>query len=198
MTDEQTIGIPGSFANDLPLSYKFADKAVSTLFSVEPVFDFISKKARENMVTRAKTMGISWRDIVGQLEEEQDQIQEEYTLIDQSSVILVPEYYKKPFHAYKEGNLCWQAAYETEAAAYTVHAPIFTETRNELESDGDEKLRRSFLQTAAELLDLKYNDYKPSEENFGNAQDMTKDKLILDIGCSTGLSSIALAKVFPC
>lgn len=31
--------------------------------------------------------------------------------------VILPEYYQKPFHAYKQGNLCWDAAMEVEAGA---------------------------------------------------------------------------------
>jgi hypothetical protein len=32
----------------------------------------------------------------------------------------LPEYYLKPFHAYKEGNLCWQAAMEVSPSSLTL------------------------------------------------------------------------------
>eukprot|EP00955_Chlamydomonas_euryale_P020616 218477-Chlamydomonas_euryale.AAC.1 len=35
-----------------------------------------------------------------------------------------PSYYRKPFHAYESGNLCWEAALEVSMAAKAVHAPV--------------------------------------------------------------------------
>lgn len=40
-------------------------------------------------------------------------------LLEQSSVD-VPAYYKKPFHAYADGNLCWEAAWEQHLASKAV------------------------------------------------------------------------------
>lgn len=35
------------------------------------------------------------------------------------------QYYLKPFHAYDNGNLSWDAALEVELAAKSVHANVF-------------------------------------------------------------------------
>lgn len=37
---------------------------------------------------------------------------------------MYPDYYTKPFHAYSQGNLCWEAALEVTMAAQSVHAPV--------------------------------------------------------------------------
>lgn len=36
-----------------------------------------------------------------------------------------PSYYKQPFHAYRDGNLCWEAAVEMTAAARSVHSVVY-------------------------------------------------------------------------
>ncbi len=36
-----------------------------------------------------------------------------------------PDYYVQPFHAYAEGNLCWLAAFEVEAATYSMALRTF-------------------------------------------------------------------------
>lgn len=43
----------------------------------------------------------------------------ETELLETSSVE-VPDYYVKPFHAYSDGNLCWEAAWEQHLASKAV------------------------------------------------------------------------------
>ena len=38
----------------------------------------------------------------------------------ENSAVEVPDYYKKPFHAYSDGNLCWEAAWEQHLASKAV------------------------------------------------------------------------------
>ena len=77
--------------------------------------------------------------------------------------------------------MCWQAAMEVEAAALTVHAPIFTPSNHDLDRNGDFTLRDNFHKNM--LTILSGNNFSP--------------KTILDIGCSTGLSTLKLANSFP-
>ena len=79
-----------------------------------------------------------------------------------------------------EGNLSFDAAIEVESAALTVHAPIFV-PKGELSVNGDFELRDRF--------------HSNMKKNF-NEQGF-KPKRILDIGCSTGLSTIKLHESFP-
>ena len=37
----------------------------------------------------------------------------------------MPAYYRQPFHAYKDGNLCWEAAVEMTVAAVSVHSVVY-------------------------------------------------------------------------
>ncbi len=100
-----------------------------------------------------------------------------------------PSYYLKPFHAYDEGNLSWQAAMEVESAALTVHAQIFPTTSLDNEKEtiplnpkGDFILRDNFHKNMLSILEQKQH---------------TKINRILDIGCSTGLSTLKLHDSFP-
>lgn len=43
------------------------------------------------------------------------------------------QYYLKPFHAYDNGNLSWDAALEVELAAKSVHANVFDPEASESE-----------------------------------------------------------------
>ena len=70
---------------------------------------------------------------------------------------------------------------EVESAALTVHAPIYTEDRKGLDIKGDFLLRDNFHRRMKEMFEV--SGYKPRK--------------ILDIGCSTGLSTIQLLDSFP-
>ncbi|CAM9808982.1 unnamed protein product, partial [Hapterophycus canaliculatus] len=93
--------------------------------------------------------------------------------------VSTPAYYYAPFHCYPEGNLSWEAALEVEPSALCVHANIYTSDKKVYERGGDDKLRSNFHQRMRELLK------GPEPKN------------ILDIGCSTGLSTLKLAETFP-
>lgn len=145
--------------------------------------------------------------------------------------IVLPDYYQKPFHAYKHGNLCWESAMEVEAgtyaplttvracvrdsastpcsffgrqaralkvtrrmltrvrthtiariqAAYAVHSNLFTGSTKTLEKEGDSKLRGNFHDRMIDML---------REYNF-------RPRRILDVGCSTGLSTLKLHATSP-
>ena len=70
---------------------------------------------------------------------------------------------------------------EVEPAALTVHAPIYTSSKSELDINGDFTLRDNFHKNMKKIFDT--TRYKP--------------KRILDVGCSTGLSTIKLHDSFP-
>jgi ubiquinone/menaquinone biosynthesis C-methylase UbiE len=67
---------------------------------------------------------------------------------------------------------------EVEVAALTVHAPIFNK---ELGRDGDFILRDNFHKNMLKIFEN--SGFKPTK--------------ILDIGCSTGLSTLKLYDSFP-
>jgi ubiquinone/menaquinone biosynthesis C-methylase UbiE len=62
-----------------------------------------------------------------------------------------------------------------------VHAPIFTKDRKELDITGDFVLRDNFHKNMLKMFESK--DFRP--------------KRILDVGCSTGLSTLKLHESFP-
>ena len=85
------------------------------------------------MIKRAKSIGVDWHEEVKHLrsrgtkldfapvwERELEQIQ--------NPDLIYPDYYLKPFHAYEQGNLSWQAATEVEVAAKAVHSQLWSET----------------------------------------------------------------------
>ncbi|KAM3575543.1 hypothetical protein VYU27_002535 [Nannochloropsis oceanica] len=163
-----------------PLSYRVADKVVGTLFGIDPIFNLLAKKARESIMVRGEKIGVSWVERVDGLKQHMDELEKQYEEINRPLVV-TPEYYKKPFHAYKEGNLGWAPAIEFEAASLSVHSPTFTTGPTELEEDGDAKLRGNFHARMREMLST--YTFTPSR--------------IIDVGCAAGMSTLRLQASFP-
>jgi ubiquinone/menaquinone biosynthesis C-methylase UbiE len=146
-------------------------RLVKGILSIEPLADFAKSRARQMMIKRAEVMGVSWRENVQQLSDRN--WSEDFAQI-QNPDLKYPEYYTTSFHAYSEGNLSWQAAWEVESAARSVHAKIWPE----IGVNGDTMLRQSYHQALQQHL-------------------TTTPTKILDLGCGVGMSSIALQKVYP-
>lgn len=164
-----------------PLQVRLAENVLSTVFKIKPLFKMAAKKARTSMEERGMKIGVNWKESVGELEKNMEALVLEYdSVFNTKASLLTPEYYKKAFHAYDEGNLSWRAAMEVEVAALTVHAPIFA-NKGELDRKGDFELRDRFHRNMKDLF---------AERQF-------KPRRILDIGCSTGLSTLKLHDSFP-
>jgi SAM-dependent methyltransferase len=70
---------------------------------------------------------------------------------------------------------------EVEPAALTVHAPIYTASTSDLDINGDFTLRDNFHTCMKKIFAM--SNFNP--------------KKILDVGCSTGLSTLKLHDSFP-
>lgn len=153
---------------------------VETLFKFPPLFNAIAMKARKQIVDRGAKMGLNFAGEIESLKEI-DWEARMLEMVDQS--VKTPEYYLAPFHAYPEGNLTFDAALEVTVAAKSVHATVMSPDGNDLDPNGDAKLRASYSQCMKELL-LELDARKQIRE-------------ILDVGCATGLSSLELIRSFP-
>ena len=85
-----------------------------------------------------------------------------------------PDYYLRPFHAYDQGNMGWEAAMEVEVAAHAVHAKIWQDAG----AKGDGMLRQSYHDVLQKQIAI-------------------APQAILDIGCSVGMSTFALQNIYP-
>lgn len=164
-----------------PLSVRL----VNLLLGIDPLFNWIKGKARKRMIDRAEDMGVPWRQSSLEWKERigpqalgtgetlnADWQQRWSELIDAD--LIYPDYYQSPFHAYNTGNLSWHAATEVEVAGYAVHATIWPEAG----VNGDAKLRQSY-------------------QDVLMAQLPNPPKAIVDLGCSTGMSTFALQDCYP-
>jgi SAM-dependent methyltransferase len=162
------------------IKVKIADSIISSVFKIRPLFKIASKKARSSMTNRGLKIGVDWSANVAQLESDKENLMKIYDSLN-SDELLYPDYYLQPFHAYDEGNLSWQAAMEVESAALTVHSQIYTKSKDELDKNGDFTLRDNFHKNMLKVFQRK---------NF-------IPKSIIDIGCSTGLSTVKFHESFP-
>ena len=95
-----------------------------------------------------------------------------------NAALTYPDYYTSSFHAYDEGNLGWLPAMEVSAAARSVHARIWSDPDERAGLQGDKSLRESYHQVLRQVLST------------------TPDNVV-DLGCSTGLSTFALQNNYP-
>jgi SAM-dependent methyltransferase len=159
---------------------------INGVLAVKPLANLAKHQARTMMIKRAESIGVYWRDEVKALRSRRQPDTQPTPDAElspdweadlariQNPALEYPDYYLRPFHAYDEGNLGWEAAMEVEVAAHAVHARIWLDAG----AQGDTMLRQS------------YHDVL-------KAQLSTEPRDILDLGCSVGMSTFALQQVFP-
>ena len=146
---------------------------VNLLIQTKPIYAVMKRQARQVMIKTAEKNGIPWRQTYQELETSgvKDRLAEMT-----NEHIVYPDYYKMPFHAYSEGNLCWPAAFESESATYSTGLRVWPKENLTWEAAQD-RLRSSFHQVLAE--------HGPQQV-----------RNILDIGCSVGISTLALHRYY--
>ena len=87
----------------------------------------IVNAARNTMVKTATSVGVDWMGKAAMLTSARPDWDAVVAAIanENGPTFTVPEYYKQPFHAYDDGNLCLQAAVEQELAGKAVGARNF-------------------------------------------------------------------------
>jgi ubiquinone/menaquinone biosynthesis C-methylase UbiE len=151
--------------------FNLASSLVNKVLDIKPIANLARQRARDMMIQRAGKIGVNWIANVEHLKSQNwslDGIQ--------NQDLNYPAYYTLPFHAYPEGNLDWEPAWEVESAALTVHSTIWSGNKNP-QADGDAQLRDSYHENL-----IKYIKDQPHN--------------VLDIGCSVGMSTFALQKVY--
>jgi len=146
---------------------------VNLLIHTKPLYALMKQQARQVLIQTAEKNGVPWRQtcadwaasgVTQQLEAMTD------------PTVTYPDYYQVPFHAYDQGNLCWQAAFETEPATYAMALRIWKQEKLTWEAAHD-RLRSSFHQMIATHTPSPLRD-------------------ILDLGCSVGISTLALHRFY--
>lgn len=142
---------------------------VNLLIHNKPIYGMMKHQARQVIINTAEKKGVPWRKSYQTLENSvAKSLLEEIT----NTTVTYPEYYLVPFHAYPEGNLSWQAAFECPAATYAMALRVWPK-ENLTWQQAHDRLRGSFHQVLAA--------YGPD-----------KVENILDLGCSVGISTLTL------
>ncbi|HIK13819.1 MAG TPA: class I SAM-dependent methyltransferase [Leptolyngbyaceae cyanobacterium M33_DOE_097] len=144
-------------------------RCVNLLIQTKPLYALMKQQARQVLIKTAEKNGVPWRKQYEELKASGIQQQ-----IDQvaNPAVEYPAYYQVPFHAYEEGNLCWQAAFEAESATHAMALRVWKDEPLTWQA-AQERLRSSFHHVLAQQITQPVHD-------------------ILDIGCSVGISTLAL------
>ena len=146
---------------------------VNLLIQTKPIYNVMKSQARQVLIKTAEKKGISWRQNYQELEVSgAKELLETMT----NSLVVYPDYYKVPFHAYEEGNLCWQAAFEASAATRAMALRIWPQENISWQT-AQERLRSSFQGVITEYAPRTVRD-------------------ILDIGCSVGISTLTTHRYY--
>ncbi|MGF1539000.1 MAG: class I SAM-dependent methyltransferase [Pleurocapsa sp.] len=146
---------------------------VNLLIQTKPIYGLLKSQARQVLIKTAEKNGILWRENYQKLE--QSDVRELYQAIANPDIVY-PDYYQVPFHAYEQGNLCWQAAFEAAPATYSMALRVWKQEKISWQ-DAQQRLRHNFFQ----ILEK----YSPGEVTD-----------ILDLGCSVGISTLALHRYY--
>lgn len=146
---------------------------VNLLIKTKPIYGVMKGQARRVMIKTAEKKGVPWRETYQELE-----ASGATGLLEETSnpKVEYPDYYLKPFHAYEKGDLCWDAAFEVVPATYVTTLRIWPEENLSAES-AYERFLGSFYQVL--------NEYSPA---------VVTD--VLDMGCSVGMSTVALHRYY--
>jgi len=144
-------------------------RCVNLLIQTKPLYALMKQQARQVLIKTAEKNGVPWRKHYEELKASGIQQQ-----IDRMTnpAVEYPAYYQVPFHAYEEGNLCWQAAFEAESATHAMALRVWKDEPLTWQA-AQERLRSSFHYVLAQQITQPVHD-------------------ILDIGCSVGISTLAL------
>lgn len=161
------------------LATRSINRLINGALAVKPLANFAKDRARNMMIKRAASIGVYWLDEATQLrtrggDQGLHPMWEEERAEICDRTLQYPDYYLTSFHAYAEGNLGWEPALEATVAAKAVHARLWPEG----DARGDIRLRQSYLDVLVDQL--------PAVPNT-----------IVDLGCSTGLSTRALQQTYP-
>lgn len=144
-------------------------KVVNWLIQSKPLYALMKRQARQVMIKTAEKNGIPWRQSVADLAA--SDVETRLATI-QNPAVHYPDYYRVPFHAYDEGNLCWQAAFEAESATYAVAMRVWPDENLSWQA-AQNRLRGAFHEVLKDYL-----------------SDTVQD--VLDLGCSVGVSTLTL------
>ena len=190
---------------------------VNGLISIKPLFAVMKVAARTPLISTAEKKGVPWRARAAALAKEKSSLQQFYDQVENKE-ITYPFYYTQEFHAYDEGNLNWDAAYECESATLAMALRVYPKESLTAE-EAQDRLRYSVMDTAeryyqnvddsstvtnggsgSQSSDSKGNGLADLAQNFlksfTSKSPSASPKKIIDIGCSVGVSTFYWAEKF--
>lgn len=157
---------------------------VNAAISTPGVYDLMKLAARQTLISTAEKNGIPWRGEVERWSGRAEELERLAAQLTDASLPM-PDYYLRPFHAYADGNLCWLAAQEAESATYSMALRVWPQEA----AEGT----LSWRAAAARLR----GSYTGAVASYMAARGVAPPSRVLDVGCSVGLSTRALADAFP-
>jgi ubiquinone/menaquinone biosynthesis C-methylase UbiE len=144
-------------------------RLIRLLLALAPLRGLLFFQARQLIIRTAERRGIAWRQRRQQLQQQAEPL----LAAMRDPALVPPAYYRAPFHAYRQGNLCWAAACEAEQATDAMALRVWPE-ETLCPSAAQQRLRQAIGAAIAPSLS------GPVRE-------------ALDIGCSVGVGTLALA-----
>lgn len=143
--------------------------AIDRLLAIEPLRQLLFWQARRLIIRTAEGRGIAWRQRREQLRAQAEPLLAQVA----DPAAPVPAYYRARFHAYDQGNLCWQAACEAEQATDSMALRVWPK-----EPDLDPAVAQQRLRSAI---------FAAIEPSLSGPL-----RRVLDLGCSVGVGTLAL------
>jgi len=169
----------GEVAQSMPRWTFRASGLVFSIIKRTPLYGKIKKGAFKKMQAATESTGVDWDANVAALESVCKE--ERLAAIVAEKEVITPEYYYRPFHAYDNGNLCWEHACHQPLVSRAVGARNLPGMPA---VDGDKNFRGAFDRELRSLL--------PSD-----APCLKRGAVLLDLGCGTGISTRQLLDAFP-
>jgi len=143
--------------------------AIDRLLAVEPLRQLLFQQARGLIIRTAEGRGIAWRDRREQLRAQAEPLLAAVTAAATES----PAYYRARFHAYDQGNLCWEAACEAEQATDSMALRVWPQEPDLAPEVAQERLRSAIFAAIEPSLSAPV-------------------ARALDMGCSVGVGTLGL------
>ena len=163
-----------------------------SLALASPIWTYVLvPQARASIVKTAEENGIPWMAAKEWLRSQEDT---PWSIKSQSTAyenIQYPKYYKQSFHAYSDGNLSYDAAFEQELASRAIGARNFPKYG----SNGEDLFRGAFDAALIKLGAGINPTHITSDSDDANNKNK-EDVVIVDFGCGTGTSTRRLAKQY--
>lgn len=146
---------------------------VNLAIRTPPLYALMKGQARAVLIRTAERNGVPWQQTVEELR--QAKLASHLPQLRRPEVPY-PAYYQVPFHAYPQGNLCWQAAFEAEPATQAMALRIWPQESLTWQ-EAQARLRQSFH----DVLSV-------------HGPETVSD--ILDMGCSVGISTRSIHQYY--